>query len=210
MKNKFKDIWKHHFAPNIAEERAGATEYRGMALETQDPIKRGTFRNMAADEERHAENLEDMETTKSFDKTMSDFMVKMDEYMTTLGIKLKQKAVDTSFEGPEPVSLLAEQDLEGGKKREDIVTEQRANEPFRVLSDEAILDNLGKGKFEQTGKQLVAAAKDAKDAETKTEVKSVVENIKSVQLKRQAATLEAREKVIGKKSFKNVWGGFNK
>ena len=38
-----------------------------------------------------------------------------DEYMDTLGIKMRQKTVDTSYAGPEPKSLLAEQDLETTK-----------------------------------------------------------------------------------------------
>jgi hypothetical protein len=189
---------------------------------------------------------------KDFDKTMDDFMVKMDEYMVTL----KLKSIDTGSAGGVPESLLARQDLEDGRKREDYVTENRSNKPFDILLEDAIHSAMGKtgtktysvwyydkngaqkcavfdntteaqafaadllsmgfsrkdikiiakGVIEQTGKKLEEAVKDAKEVETKTEVKSLVDNIKSIQLKRQNAIVQARQKSEkGKKSFKEMW-----
>ncbi len=243
---------------------------------------------------------------------------KMDEYMDTLGIKMKQKNFGIDNAGPIPGSLLAEQDLEG--RVEDVVTENRMNEPFRVLADEEIIDNfktmnekpkhkvgdrvrykkdmwivvsvisaygshkyvidnpeedkeitvdesmisksmekgsvgtysvwyydktgaqkcavfnnvtdsgafvrdlvsmgykqseikiVTKGQVEQTGKELKEASNEAEEADTKTEVKSVVDNIKAIQLKRQNATIEARQKSEGlkNKSFKDIWNKLKK
>src|SRR5579872_661302 len=66
-----------------------------------------------------------------FIKSEDDFTEKMNEYMRKLGI---------SGAGPVPSSLLARQNLEG--RVEDVVTEERMNEPFRVLADQSILAGL--------------------------------------------------------------------
>ncbi len=61
-----------------------------------------------------------------------------------------------------------------------------------------------KGQVEQTGKQLQTAAAKAEDVETEEEKKSLVDNIKAIQLKRQKATLQVRQNGT-KKSFKQYW-----
>ena len=86
--NKFAQFWKSHLGPHIDEEREGAQNYRELALETKDPAKRRNFRNMANDEERHAEMLEDMET---------EYEIKPEEVkvasITTKGIGVRGVAV---------------------------------------------------------------------------------------------------------------------
>ena len=60
-----------------------------------------------------------------------------------------------------------------------------------------------KGQVEQTGKKLEQLADKATDAEPE-EVKTIVDNIKSVQIKRQQATLQERQKSMKGKSFKDI------
>lgn len=206
---------------------------------------------------------------------------KMNDYMTTLGIRMKQKAVGTEYAGEIPNSLLAEQDLEtskaqkmitvhyissGGKDMTRTMSEsayrqfistvgdqikiistseeenksmatfavwyydKRGNQQCAIynnqLDADAFVDDLKmigytkiemvtktvKGVVEQTGKKLDEEAEKAKDADTKEEVKSVVDSIKAVQIKRQTATIQAREKAMGKNksSFKDAWNGLKK
>lgn len=66
---------------------------------------------------------------------------------------------------------------------------------------------VSKGVIEQTGKKLDTALKDAADADTRAERKSVVDTIKEVQLRRQKATIAERSKEAAGKNFKQVWGG---
>lgn len=68
-----------------------------------------------------------------------------------------------------------------------------------------IRESMMKGAIEQTGKQLDRAAAKAEDAETPSEKKSVAENIKAIQIKRQRATIEARSKSMTGKTFNEVW-----
>lgn len=63
---------------------------------------------------------------------------------------------------------------------------------------------LKKGTIEQTGKALEDIKDEAEDADTKKEKHSLIENIKSIQLKRQRAIISEREKETNK-SFKEVW-----
>lgn len=276
--NKFKGFWKSHFGENIMEERIGAMEYREMALDAKNPMNRSTLRQMATDEERHAEMLEDMETENQYKsivekpgnsihsakwdrciehvkesgsgknayavctammgeesfKSIEDdatFMAKMDEYMTTLGIKMKQKSVGTDFAGKVPSSLLARQDLETTKSctfaiwyydkcgnrlcavfNNAIDSEAFIRDLMSMGYQEKDIAIMTKGVVEQTGKKLKDEAEKAKDADTKTEVKSVIDTIKEVQLRRQTATIQARDKAVGKdrKSFKDVWNSNKK
>lgn len=162
------------------------------------------------------------ESFKSMDNMTFDEKIKM--YMGKLGI---------SAAGPIPRSLLAAQDLEGTtrkgyalRKSTDLANfavwyydkygSQKCSVYNNMIDAEAyarILEVLGfqdikimKGVVEQTGKQLTRIAIKAEDAET-SEKKSLTENIKAIQLRRQKATLEARG--VGK-SFSQGWKEMNK
>src|SRR5579872_701926 len=145
---KFKDIWKGLF------EKPGASTHTAKWDRCVEHVKaNGKGVNAYA----VCTAMLGDESFKSIESD-ADFMQKMDEYMTTLGIKLKQKSVDTSFAGATPKSLLARQDLEtkekvmliakhlydSGVKVEDVMTELRAMLPFTVLQEEAIMNALGK------------------------------------------------------------------
>ncbi len=78
---------------------------------------------------------------------------------------------------------------------------------FAVLIQEKIM-GAEKGQVETTGKQLdhaVVAAEKAEDTEEKDDLAT---RIKTIQLKRQKATIAERSKEVGKggKKFKDVWG----
>lgn len=73
----------------------------------------------------------------------------------------------------------------------------------------SIVDSLGyknvsimKGQVEETDTKLKEAEKEAQEAESKKEVKSITERIKNIQLKRQKAVLNIRGV---NKSFKQKW-----
>ncbi len=84
------------------------------------------------------------------------------------------------------------------------------NEGYAKLDILAAIDEVfGKGAVEQTGKVLDEALKDAPNADTRAERKSLVETIKDAQLKRQKATIQARTKEAGGKSFKETWKGLS-
>lgn len=197
-----------------------------------------------------------------------------DEYMDTLGIKMRQKTVDTSYAGAEPKSLLAEQDLETTKAISEVevykngdkwvvawikdgkqlsesfpgkdMADEKANKLKQLTKSEGtfsvwyydktgarrcavmpnILEAQGfvsdlmsmgykkkdveviiKGQVEQTGKKLDELADKAEDADTKEEVKSLVNRIKATQIRRQKATIKERsqDEDTKNKSFKDVW-----
>lgn len=71
--------------------------------------------------------------------------------------------------------------------------------------DEMMGNYREKGAVESTGKQLDEALKDAPDADTRLERKSLVDNIKDIQIKRQEATITARQKNMKGKSFRDIW-----
>ena len=64
MVNKFKDIWikKTHLESDIEDEVDGARHYREMANEAPNKMEEQVLQGMAQDEERHAQQLRDMET----------------------------------------------------------------------------------------------------------------------------------------------------
>lgn len=117
-------------------------------------------------------------------KSMSDedFSKEVDSYMQKLGI---------AAAGPVPNSLLARQDL----AEEGIWDGLDTSKSFK-----GTWASLGKGPVEQTGKQLKEAANEAEDVTTKKEVIELADRIKNIQIKRQKATLAAREK-----SFKDFY-----
>lgn len=92
---------------------------------------------------------------------------------------------------------------------EDVLMEMRMNHGLDELSAQCILadvlESLGKGGVEETGKELEDSAEEAKHADVPTE--SIVENIKNIQVKRQKATIVARErsKSATSKSFQEQW-----
>lgn len=173
--------------------------------------------------------MKSQETYKA--ATKEEFMVKIDQYMSTLGINSKRKSVNIGDAGGVPNSLLARQDLETKTIKKSMDKSSTSigvwyNDPSgkalcayfpNQIDAEAFAESIKavgmkdikivKGQVEQTGKELKEASKDAEDADTKTEVKSVVDNIKAVQIKRQGATILAREKTIEfkGKSFRNIW-----
>lgn len=69
---------------------------------------------------------------------------------------------------------------------------------------------MNKGVVEETGKDLIEAAEDAKDGDDSTT--DVVANIKAIQVKRQKATIQERskEKAFVGKSFKDMWPAITK
>lgn len=85
-------------------------------------------------------------------------------------------------------------DREGAQKCATYNNLQEAEAFARVIEDIGFknIKILTKGQVETTGKQLERAAAKAEDAET-DEKKSIVENIKAIQIRRQKATIEARK-----------------
>jgi hypothetical protein len=77
----------------------------------------------------------------------------------------------------------------------------------KSVATDYIFDVVNKGAVETSGKELDEALKDAPNAETRMERKSLVETIKDAQLKRQKATIQARAKEASGKSFKETWKG---
>ncbi len=67
------------------------------------------------------------------------------------------------------------------------------------------IKGYSKGQVETTGQQLQRLANKAEEAETVSEKNTLVQNLKAVQLKRQKATIAAREKDSADKSFKDFW-----
>lgn len=163
------------------------------------------------------------ESFKAMDDDSFDEKVKM--YMQKLGI---------AGAGPIPNSLLAEQDLEGARKFDgggyETTEKSQDIQSFavwyydesgarkcavfnNVVDAEAyagIVDAMGykdikivKGQMEQTQKELDTAAKEAEEA-GEDEVKSLVNRIKNIQIKRQSATINQRG-AESQKSFKQKW-----
>lgn len=80
--------------------------------------------------------------------------------------------------------------------------------PNSLLADQDLEDSTTKNAIDTTTKELAEAEKDAKDAETTSEKDDVVDNIKAIQVKRQKAVLNAREKSTGAETFTNFWRKF--
>jgi hypothetical protein len=87
------------------------------------------------------------------------------------------KAVNINYAGPEPVSLLAGQDLEG-ETRKDIITSSQ--DKLNVIEEQS------------------------EGYETSKEKSSLVRKLREIQEKRQNATLKMRDSET-KKSFKENW-----
>ena len=68
---------------------------------------------------------------------------------------------------------------------------------------------IQKGIIEQTSKKLESLKEKAEDAVTEKETQNIVNSIKAVQLKRQSAIINEREKSMSK-TFKDSWKGLNK
>lgn len=97
--------------------------------------------------------------------------------------------------------------------RFDMIEDARAMIDYlRMQGVYAVLveENVVKGPVETTGKQLDRAAEKAKNAETISEKKSVAENIKAIQMKRQRATIAERTRDMTGKSFKEEWSNNKK
>ena len=76
---------------------------------------------------------------------------------------------------------------------------------YAVLIVESVIEGAEKGAVETTGKQLDRAVEAAKYDNSSAE--DLVGRMKSIQLKRQKATIKERSKESAGKSFKDVWGG---
>lgn len=136
----------------------------------------------------------------------------MDESSFTEKIKLYMHKLGLSGAGPVPNSLLAGQDLEGK------TTEKSFNKSAEDLRNFSVwyYDNLGAKKcsvfpdyidaeafavlVDQMGFKNVEIVKSGQQPAEK----SLVDNIKNLQLKRQKSELNARTKTQSK-SFKNFW-----
>jgi hypothetical protein len=81
-------------------------------------------------------------------------------------------------------------------------------EAAREYVDSVLGNRMGKGAVETTGKQLVEVTQSAKHVDEPTD--SIVDNIKAIQLKRQKATIAAREKEETAKSFKEGWAAISR
>ena len=81
---------------------------------------------------------------------------------------------------------------------------------FTIEDAREFVGSVFKASVEQTGKELDEAAEEAKHVDIATD--SIVENIKNIQIKRQKATIAAREKEQGdtKKSFRDGWKPFSR
>lgn len=145
-------------------------------------------------------------------------------------IKYYMQKLGIAGAGPVPNSLLAMQDLETSKFIKgtdqnsfavwyyDKFGSQKCAVFGSIIDAEAyanLVTTMGfndvkimKGQVENTGQQLKEAAEDAEDAET-SEKKTLVQNIKAIQVRRQKATLAARVKETTK-SFKQAWSNLNK
>lgn len=108
-------------------------------------------------------------------------------------INKAKKAMGTGFAGPVPVSLLADQDLEGEAEETD--------EALRYgVGLEANKSNTA------TNDKLVELKDKAEDAENDEQKDNIVDRIKETQMKRQKATLKDRGVI---KTFKEAWKTLN-
>lgn len=78
---------------------------------------------------------------------------------------------------------------------------------YAVLLEESIVGETEKGAVEQTGKQLDRTVRLARKAEDTEDVETLTDRIKNIQVKRQKATIVARQP---KGTFKSVWASLNK
>jgi hypothetical protein len=181
------------FMRTLGIECAGSVPKTLLARQDLDETKKAMTAEIADEKEGEehyrdlADKFDEMADDEAGHKKELESMGKANPQLVALVRALKAK-------GYLRMSILAE--LEGDYKGADI----------RAAIDEV----FGKGAVEQTGKKLDEALKDAPDADTRLERKSLVDNIKNIQIKRQEATITARQGEMKGKSFKEVWGAVNK
>jgi hypothetical protein len=120
------------------------------------------------------------------------------------GHKENLEEMETTKANPQLVTLVRAMKAKG-YLRMNILAELSGD--YQEVEIRAAIDEVFKGAVETTGKQLNEALKDAPNADTRMERKSLAENIVDIQLKRQKATIQARANESSGKSFKSVWKG---
>jgi hypothetical protein len=157
-----------------------------------------------------------------FFKSMN-LVEKSEDLVSKDRIKAYLEKLGISGAGPIPNSLLSRQDLEGTEREYfESATKSQDIGNFAVWYYDSegarkcavfgnmidaqayadIVDSLGYKDVSIMKGQLEEAKEDAKDADTKQEVKSIVERIKNIQIKRQKMALNTRG---AQKSFKQKW-----
>lgn len=90
------------------------------------------------------------------------------------------------------------------KSRKSFGISEAGQVPNSLLAEQDLECETCKGAVEQTGKELDKMPEKAQEADTKKEKNQIIGRIKNIQLKRQEAVLEQREKNMSK-SFKEFW-----